>query len=57
MTDARVFTRATLGSWEVPELEDTVALLVTEMVTNALVHTGAGATVELRGSRTPCGCS
>ncbi len=48
VADARAFTRATLRGWEVEQLEDTVGLLVTEMVTNALVHTGAGATVELR---------
>ncbi len=45
---ARQFTRHTLRLWKLPQLEETVTLLVSEMVTNALVHTGGTATLELR---------
>ena len=45
---ARAFTRETLHQWQLAPLEDTVTLLVSEMVTNALVHTNGFATLELR---------
>ncbi|MFJ8438439.1 ATP-binding protein [Kitasatospora griseola] len=35
--------RAALDHWGVPELADTAELLTSELVTNALVHTGKGA--------------
>ncbi|MFI1014158.1 ATP-binding protein [Streptomyces sp. NPDC020965] len=35
---ARHFTRSTLGSWELAERFDDVALVVSELVTNALRH-------------------
>lgn len=35
---ARDFTRRTLGDWELPEQFDTVGLVVSELVTNALRH-------------------
>ncbi|MFD8596302.1 ATP-binding protein [Kitasatospora sp. NPDC059646] len=35
--------RAALDRWGVPELADTAELLTSELVTNALVHTGKGA--------------
>jgi len=40
---ARQFTGATLRQWDIPELLDEVALVVSELVTNALRHTVAGA--------------
>src|SRR5690242_15708177 len=45
---ARAFTRDTLRGWKLAPLEETVTLLVSEMVTNALVHTDGYATLELR---------
>ncbi|MCW2819887.1 MAG: hypothetical protein JWR42_2674 [Marmoricola sp.] len=45
---ARAFVRQTLRGWGLDRLEDTVTLLVTEMVTNALVHTDGDAGLELR---------
>ncbi|MCQ4080070.1 ATP-binding protein [Streptomyces sp. RB6PN25] len=36
--EARQFTRLTLQRWELPELLDTVALVASELVTNALRH-------------------
>ena len=44
----RTFVRQTLRGWGLSRLEDTVTLLVTEMVTNALVHTDGDAALELR---------
>ncbi|ATL83835.1 ATP-binding protein [Streptomyces samsunensis] len=43
--DARQFTGWTLRQWDIPELLDEVALVVSELVTNALRHalSGAGA--------------
>ncbi|MFE7560622.1 ATP-binding protein [Kitasatospora sp. NPDC057500] len=38
--------RAALGLWGVPELADTAELLTSELVTNALVHTGQGAVFD-----------
>ena len=45
---ARAFTRETLHSWRMAPLQETVTLLVSEMVTNALVHTDGFAELELR---------
>ncbi|GAA2243069.1 hypothetical protein GCM10010430_25890 [Kitasatospora cystarginea] len=38
--------RAALNRWGVPELADTAELLTSELVTNALVHTGRGAVFD-----------
>ncbi|WP_407912654.1 ATP-binding protein [Kitasatospora sp. NE20-6] len=38
--------RAALDRWGVPELADTAELLASELVTNALVHTGHGAVFD-----------
>ncbi|MET8700205.1 ATP-binding protein [Kitasatospora sp. NPDC004723] len=38
--------RAALGVWGVPELADTAELLTSELVTNALQHTGQGAVFD-----------
>ncbi|MER8188035.1 ATP-binding protein [Kitasatospora sp. NPDC094015] len=38
--------RAALSRWGVPELADTAELLTSELVTNALVHTGKGAVLD-----------
>ncbi|WP_371496214.1 ATP-binding protein [Kitasatospora sp. NBC_00374] len=38
--------RAALSRWGVPELADTAELLTSELVTNALLHTGEGAVLE-----------
>ncbi|WP_280695992.1 ATP-binding protein [Kitasatospora sp. GP82] len=38
--------RAALSRWGVPELADTAELLTSELVTNALVHTGRGAVFD-----------
>ncbi|GAA1396328.1 hypothetical protein GCM10009639_32320 [Kitasatospora putterlickiae] len=38
--------RAALGLWGVPELADTAELLTSELVTNALRHTGQGAVFD-----------
>lgn len=38
--------RAALGHWGVPELADTAELLTSELVTNALRHTGRGAVFD-----------
>lgn len=40
---ARQFTGATLRQWDIPELLDEVAVVVSELVTNALRHAVAGA--------------
>lgn len=44
---ARRFARRTLREWDVEELADTAALVVSELVTNAVVHAGTAATVVL----------
>ncbi|MFF3906217.1 SpoIIE family protein phosphatase [Streptomyces sp. NPDC001848] len=44
---ARRFTRRTLRSWDVPEETDTVLLVVSELVTNALVHTDGQVRLDL----------
>jgi serine phosphatase RsbU (regulator of sigma subunit)/anti-sigma regulatory factor (Ser/Thr protein kinase) len=46
--DARAFVTATLERWGLSPLCDTVRLLASELVTNALVHTDGPATLELR---------
>ena len=46
--DARAFAVATLARWGLGPLTDTVTLLASEMVTNAMVHTEGPATLELR---------
>ena len=48
VAEARRFARAQLASWDAPELVDSAALVVSELVTNAVVHTGTTTTVELR---------
>ncbi len=48
VADARSFADRMMDSWDRAELADTVALLVSELVTNALVHTEGPATLELR---------
>jgi serine phosphatase RsbU (regulator of sigma subunit)/anti-sigma regulatory factor (Ser/Thr protein kinase) len=45
---ARRFTRAVLDEWEAHELTDTVVLLVSELVTNAVVHAGTTVRLKLR---------
>lgn len=45
---ARRFARSELERWGAPELQDEVALAVSELVTNAVVHTGTVAWVDLR---------
>ena len=46
--DGRAFVTATLERWGLGRLGDTVSLLASELVTNALVHTDGPATLELR---------
>jgi serine phosphatase RsbU (regulator of sigma subunit)/anti-sigma regulatory factor (Ser/Thr protein kinase) len=46
--DARAFAAVTLARWGLGLLTDTVTLLASEMVTNAMVHTEGPATLELR---------
>ncbi|SDS07050.1 Histidine kinase-like ATPase domain-containing protein [Nocardioides scoriae] len=48
VASARAFADATLRSWGLRRVADPVRLLVTEMVTNALVHTEGSASLELR---------
>lgn len=43
VADTRRRLRDQLGRWGVPAIADTVELLATEIVTNALQHTGGGA--------------
>lgn len=38
--DARVFTARALSAWELSHLTETAALLVSELVTNAIAHAG-----------------
>lgn len=38
--DARAFAARTLGSWNLSHVADTAALLVSELVTNAIAHAG-----------------
>ncbi|MET0524325.1 MAG: SpoIIE family protein phosphatase [Nocardioides sp.] len=45
---ARRFARLQLEEWGAPELRDSATLAVSELVTNAVVHTGTTAVVDLR---------
>ena len=45
---ARAFAREMLEEWNAGELADSVVLLVSELVTNAVVHAGTTARLELR---------
>ncbi|MFE9421657.1 ATP-binding protein [Kitasatospora sp. NPDC006697] len=42
----RARLRAALADWGLAELADTAELLASELVTNALLHTGAGAVLD-----------
>ncbi len=48
VAQARRFARVQLDEWGAPELQDSAALAVSELVTNAVVHTGTTAVVDLR---------
>ncbi|MCA1656836.1 MAG: ATP-binding protein [Actinobacteria bacterium] len=56
---ARRFVRATLIDWGISELEEAAALLVSELVTNAVLHARSAAEVALRldGDRLRVGVS
>src|SRR3954454_12052141 len=43
VTEARHFALSRLSEWELPELADDVGLVVSELVTNALRHSGRAA--------------
>ena len=45
---AREFAREMLEAWDAGDLADSVVLLVSELVTNAVVHAGTTARLELR---------
>jgi serine phosphatase RsbU (regulator of sigma subunit)/anti-sigma regulatory factor (Ser/Thr protein kinase) len=45
---ARSFAREMLENWDAGDLADSVVLLVSELVTNAVVHAGTTARLELR---------
>lgn len=45
---ARRFTRACLGDWGLDGTSDVAVLLVSEAVTNALLHTGRSPSLQLR---------
>lgn len=45
--EARTFTRNQLDYWGLGELVDTTLLMVSELVTNALLHAGEGAELTL----------
>ena len=45
---ARAFAREMLETWDAGDLADSVVLLVSELVTNAIVHAGTTARLELR---------
>ncbi len=47
VAQARSFTRRTLEAWGADELVDTASLIVSELVTNAVVHTGTTARLIL----------
>jgi serine phosphatase RsbU (regulator of sigma subunit)/PAS domain-containing protein len=47
VAEARRFTRQTLQEWGAVDLVDSASLIVSELVTNALVHTGTPALVTL----------
>jgi GAF domain-containing protein len=46
---ARAFTRTTLTAWAAGELRDDVVLVVSELVTNGLLHAGLPITLRLTG--------
>jgi serine phosphatase RsbU (regulator of sigma subunit)/anti-sigma regulatory factor (Ser/Thr protein kinase) len=48
VAQARKFARAKLEEWGADDLVDSAALLVSELVTNAVVHTGTTSRLELR---------
>ena len=48
VAQARRFARQQLEEWGAPELADNAALAVSELVTNAVVHTGTTTTLDLR---------
>ncbi|MFI5998733.1 SpoIIE family protein phosphatase [Streptomyces sp. NPDC051362] len=45
---ARTFVRDRLGSWGLQDMSDALELMVSEIVTNALVHAGSDVDVRLR---------
>lgn len=47
VASARRFTESWLAQWELSHLTDTMNLLVTELVTNAVVHGGTQADLKL----------
>ncbi|MEX2587218.1 MAG: ATP-binding protein [Actinomycetota bacterium] len=47
LASARRFTESRLAQWHVPQLTDSLNLLVTELVTNAVVHGGTEAHLKL----------
>ncbi len=47
VAQARRFTRRTLEEWGAAELEDSASLIVSELVTNAVVHTGTSVRLTL----------
>ncbi|MEU9455375.1 ATP-binding protein [Streptomyces sp. NPDC048277] len=51
--EARLFTRRTLGQWDVGDRFDDVCLVVSELVTNALRHAVPGETDCLAASQAP----
>lgn len=44
---ARRFVRDVLDGWGIPDLQDSAALAVSELMTNAVIHAGTAATVRL----------
>lgn len=48
VADARSFARTSLDEWGVRELTDPVVLVVSELMTNAVVHAGTAAQLVLR---------
>jgi anti-sigma regulatory factor (Ser/Thr protein kinase) len=55
VAEARGLLRERLSGWGVAALSDTAELLVSELVTNALVHTGRGAVLTARLTPSPAG--
>jgi anti-sigma regulatory factor (Ser/Thr protein kinase) len=54
VAEARALLRERLTAWGAPQLRDSAELLLSEVVTNALVHTGGGAVLTAtltRGGR------
>ena len=50
VAEARRFARRTLEEWGEDELVDSASLIVSELVTNAVVHTGTTARLTLRSA-------